>query len=107
MSITTYSATGELNIRRDSVTQGTRVLLTCDVTGLPEVSEDVSYRWYHNCTGHPTALCELNDRDPYYRVEKAALLVDITSLDQGGWYYCRVSSLQGSQVAVTREQVAG
>ena len=47
--IKAYNATGELDIRSDPFTLGTRVLLTCDVTGLPEGSEVVSYRWYHNC----------------------------------------------------------
>ena len=46
MSIKAYNATGEL---RDPFTLGTRVLLTCDVTGLPEDSEVVSNKWYHNC----------------------------------------------------------
>ena len=31
-----YNATGELDLRRDSFILGTRVLLTCDVTGLSE-----------------------------------------------------------------------
>ena len=107
MSIRAYNATGELDIRRDPFTLGTRVLLTCDVTGLPEASEVVSYRWYHNCAGHPTALCELQDRHPYYRVVKNTLLVDVSSLEQGGRYYCTVPSIQESQ-AVTRDlSVAG
>ena len=54
VSITAYNATGELDIRRDPFTLGTRVLLTCDVTGLPEDSEAVSCKWYHN-THTPTA----------------------------------------------------
>ena len=39
VSISAYSTTGELDITRDPFTLGTRVLLTCDVTGLPEDSE--------------------------------------------------------------------
>ena len=38
VTITAYNATGELDIRRDPFTLGTRVLLTCDVPGLPEGS---------------------------------------------------------------------
>ena len=34
--IRAYNATGELDIRRHGFTLGTRVLLTCNVTGLPE-----------------------------------------------------------------------
>ena len=108
VSISAYNATGELDIRRGPFTLGTRVLLTCDVTGLPEDSEVVSYRWYHNCTGRPNSRCEIQDKDPYYRVVKDTLLVDVTSLDQGGRYYCTAPILQESQVAVTRElAVAG
>ena len=44
VGISAYNATGELDIKRDHFTLGTRVLLTCDVTGLPEDSEDVNYR---------------------------------------------------------------
>ena len=108
VSIKAYNATGELDIGRDPSTLGTRVLLTCDVTGLPEDSEVVSYKWYHNCTGHPTALCEIQDRDPYYRVVNDTLLVDVTSLDQGGRYYCNADSSSVTQSGVTRKlAVAG
>ena len=108
MSISAYNATGELDIRRDPFTLGTRVLLTCDVTGLPEASEVVNYKWYHNCTGRPNSICEIQDRYPYYRVVKDALLVDFTSLNQGGRYYCTVQHQQETQTAVTREvTVAG
>ena len=110
MSIKAYNATGELDTANHPfMTLGTRVLLTCDVTGLPEVSEVVSYRWYHNCTGRPTALCELQDRDrdPYYKVVKDTLLVDVISLDQGGRYYCTAPSLS-VKIGITRElAVAG
>ena len=91
--IRAYNATGKLNIgneRRDDFTLGTRVLLTCDVTGLPEGSEVVSYRWYHSCTGRPHSRCEIRDREPYYRVVDDTLLVDVISQDQGGRYYCFV-----------------
>ena len=85
-----YNATGELDIRSDPFTLGTRVLLTCDVTGLPEGSEVISYRWYHNCSARPNSRYEIHDGDPYYRVVKDTLLMDVTSLDQGGRYYCTV-----------------
>ena len=108
VSIRAYSATGELDIRRDPFTLGTRVLLTCDVTELSEGSEVVSYKWYHNCTGRPNSRCEIQDRDHYYRVVKETLLVDVTSLDQGGRYYCNADSLPAREAAITRElAVAG
>ena len=107
-SIRAYNATGELDITRDPFTLGTRVLLTCDVTGLPEGSEVGNYRWYHNCPVHPNSRCEIQDRDPYYRVVKDTLLVDVTSLDQGGRYHCNADSLPVREGAITRElAVAG
>ena len=33
--ISAYNVTGELDIRSDPFTLGTRILLTCNVTGLP------------------------------------------------------------------------
>ena len=106
--IRAYNATGELNIRRNPFTLGTRVLLTCDVTGLHEGSEAGKYRWYHNCTEQLNSRCEIQDGDPYYRVVKDTLLVDVTSLDQGGRYYCIADMLPVRVSAVTRElAVAG
>ena len=108
VSIRAYNATGELDIRRDPFTLGTRVLLTCEGAGLPEGSEAVSYRWYHNCARFASSRCEIRDGYPYYRVEKDTLLVDVTSLDQGGRYYCTVQYRQETQMAITRElAVAG
>ena len=89
--IRAYNATGKLDIRRDPFTLGTRVLLTCDVTGLPENSEVVSYRWFHSLRGDTQGRYQIQDRHPYYRVLKDTLLVDITSLDQRGKYTCYVS----------------
>ena len=94
--IRAYSATGKLDInnnvlaQRDAFTLGTRVLLTCDVTGPPQGDRVLSYKWYHGCTGRPNSRCEVRDRDPYYRVVNDTLLVDVTSLDHGGRYYCFV-----------------
>ena len=70
MKIRAYNASGKPDIEsintrhRDSFTLGTRVLLTCDVTGLPEGSEVISYKWHHNCTG---PMCEIQEGTPYYR----------------------------------------
>ena len=91
MVIRAYNASGELDIEaintrlRDSFTLGTRVLLTCDVTGLPEGSEEIRYKWYHNCT---QVRCEIQEGTPYYRAVADTLLVDVTSHDLGGRYYC-------------------
>ena len=112
MRIRAYNATGELDLnnnvlaQRDAFTLGTRVLLTCDVTGHSQGGTLISYRWEHNCTEYPNSRCEIQDGDPYYRVVNDTLLVDVTSWDQGGRYYCVVHYLQGAQAttftAVTR-----
>ena len=101
MNIKAYSATGELdnsNItpeNRDAFTLGTRVLLTCDLTLVG--SEVLSYKWYHNCTEYPNSRCEIRDGDPYYKVVNDTLLVDVTSWNQGGWYFCVVHYLQEAE----------
>ena len=113
MRMSVYSATGELHNAYDINTKiafvrGSRYLLICDVTGLPEDSEEVSYRWFHSRTGDSQRRYQIQDRDPYYRVVKDTLLVDVTSLDQGGRYYCNAKSLPVREAAVTRElAVAG
>ena len=90
MKISAYSATGERDFPTDPVTLGTRVLLTCDVTGLPENSEVNRYRWFHSFRGDIKDRYQIQDRHPYYRVVKDTLLVDVTSQDQGGKYTCFV-----------------
>ena len=87
--IRAYRATGEVGIQ--TFTQGTRLLLTCDVIGIPEGIEVVNYRWFHSLTGENKDRYQIQDRVPYYRVAKDTLLVDVTSLDQGGKYSCFVS----------------
>ena len=75
---------------RGAFTLGTRVLLTCDATGIPQGGKLINYTWHHNCTH---SSCEIQDGDPYYRVVNDILLVDVTSWDQGGRYYCIVHYL--------------
>ena len=100
--IKAYNANGELDITSNNIfTLGTTVLLTCDVTGLPQGDKVASYSWYHNCTSTPDSGCEIQDRDPYYRVVNDTLLVDVTSSDQGGRYYCTVHYLQGARPKTT------
>ena len=68
----------------------------------------VSFKWYHKCTGSPNLECEIRDGDPYYRVASDTLLVDVTSSDQGGRYYCTVHYPEKSQRQITPEiSVAG
>ena len=103
LTIRAYNNTGELDLnndvltKRDAFTLGTRVLLTCDVTGLPQGGKVLSYRWEHNCTGGTHGRCEIRDRDPYYRAVNGTLLVDVTFWDQGGRYYCFVYLRKGAQ----------
>ena len=102
MRIRAYNATGA-DITTNNFTLGTRVLLTCNVTRLPKGDKVVRYRWFHNCTQHPDSRCDIQDGDPYYRVVNDTLLVDVTSWDEGGRYYCTVHYLQEANptVAVT------
>ena len=103
VTIRAYNATGEVNIVAKNqiggiaFTLGTRVLLTCDVTGLPEDSEVLSYRWYHKCAFNS---CEIRDGDAYYRVVADTLLVDVTSENNVGRYHCHVTyrNMQGESV---------
>ena len=112
VKIRAYSASGELDIEsvnvqhRDSFTLGTRVLLTCDVTGLPEGSEVISYKWYHKCT---RPKCEIQEGTPYYRVVDDTLLVGVTSQDMGGRYYCdlKYHNEQTMRVSTLQLSVAG
>ena len=101
--IRAHNATGEVNIvannRKGGIafTLGTRVLLTCDVTGLSEDTEVLNYTWYHKCTDE---TCEIQEGDPYYRVVADTLLVDVTSENKVGRYYCHVTyrNMQGEPV---------
>ena len=84
MRIRAYRATGEVgnaskNNAKVAITQGTKLLPTCDVTGLHEDSEVVSYRWFHSLTGDTQNRYQTQDRDSYYRVVKDTLLIDVTS----------------------------
>ena len=95
VKIRAYNATREVdsqsrNAHSNSFTLGTRVLLTCDVTGLPEGSEVISYKWYHRCPQMGCMVQEIQEGTPYYRAVADTLLVDVTSQDLGGTYYCDV-----------------
>ena len=94
VTIRAYNATGEVNIMTNNqirvvaFTLGTRVVLTCDVTGLPEGREVLSYKWYHNCAYE---RCEIREGDPYYRAVADTLLVDVISENNVGRYHCIVT----------------
>ena len=110
LRIRAYNATGNIiPEHKDAFTLGTRVLLTCDVTEVPESSEVISYRWYHGGTGPPKSSCQKRNRDPYYRVVDDTLLVDVISQDQGGRYYCFVmfSNIPQSSYFTPNIAVAG
>ena len=95
--IRVYGATGE---RRNDVIMGTRVLLTCEVTGLTDGHEVVTYRWYHSCNGHFNSRCEIRAGDPYYRAVNDTLLVDVISWYREKWYFCTVH-YQGQTTSLT------
>ena len=90
----TIKGTGGLDLdmlaERGAFTLGTRVLLTCDAKGIPQGGKQINYTWKHSCTH---GRCEIQDRDLYYRVTNNTLLLDVTSSDQGGRYYCYVHYL--------------
>ena len=69
-----------------TVPRGTRLLLICDVEGLPEGNVSITYTWYQECTGG----CEIQEGDPYYTAVNDTLLVDATYWD--GWkrHTCKV-----------------
>ena len=107
--IRAYKDTGEVDtlLRTENtkvaIAQGTRLLLTCNVTGLSEKNVVVSYRWFCNCPGGNQGRCEIRDGDPYHRVVKDTLLVDVTSLDHGKRYYCvvKISSASAPSTGYT------
>ena len=109
MRIRAYRDTGEMDTqaRTDNtevaIIQGTRLLLTCDVTGISEKNVVVSYRWFYNCTGGNHRRCEIRDEEPYYRIVTDTLLVDLTSLDHVKRYYCvvRVSNSSAPSTGFT------
>ena len=106
VKIRAYNATGQLvKTGSDAFTLGTRALLTCDVTGITEGNVVVSYSWFHNYTEGTNGRHAIQDGDPYYRVVKDILLMDITSWDQGGKYSCFVrfsnSSVSSTLTSIT------
>ena len=87
-----YNATGEVTRMLGTVPQGTRVLFTCDVEGLPEGQVAVSYTWYLSSTS--TGRSEIQEDDPYHTAVNDTLLVDTTSWGRMRKHYvCEVDTV--------------
>lgn len=73
LEIRAYSTSGLVTLGQDNIPRGTRLILTCDVKGLPESIVVISYKWYYSCT---TGNCEVQRGDSYYTAVNDTLLVD-------------------------------
>ena len=87
-TVRAFTANGEMY----SITQGSRVLLTCDAEP-PLNSEVISYKWQYSCTGGTNGRCDIREEHPYYKIANDTLLVDITSPGQQIRYHCAVAYL--------------
>ena len=109
VKIRAYNASGKLYTESEriisiaSFTLGTRVLLTCDVTGLPEGSEVISYKWYQ-CPQMGCVVQEIQEGTPYYRVVADTLLVDVTSMIWGGGAIVMLSMAMNRAGEVSHQQ---
>ena len=81
VTITAAGATGYFLLEQGNVLRGTRLLLICDVEGLPEGSVVTGYRWFHS--GTSTGANEIQRDSPYYKAVNDTLLIDATSWDNG------------------------
>ena len=99
MKIRAYSASGHVVLRQGTIPRGTRVLLTCDVEGLPEGNVVISYKWSHNkCVD---MKCEIREGDPYYTAVNDTLLVDTTSWGGRRRHRCAVEYHSEERVSGT------
>ena len=87
VTITAADVTGYF-VQGNNVLRGTRLLLICDVEGLPEGSMVNSYRWEHS--GTSTGANEIRRESPYYKPVNDTLLIDATSWDNGRRHACEV-----------------
>ena len=87
VTITAVDATGYL-VQGNNVLRGTRLLLICDVEGLPMGYVVNSYRWEHS--GISTGAYKIQRESPYYKPVNDTLLVDVTSWDNGRTHTCEV-----------------
>ena len=88
VTITAAGATGYFVLEQGNVLQGTRLLLICDVEGLPEGSVVTGYRWEHSSTS--TGANEIQRESPYYKAVNDTLLIDATSWGNGRRHTCEV-----------------
>ena len=88
VTITAAGATGYFVLEQGNVLRGTRLLLTCDVEGLPEGAVVDGYRWYHSSTS--TGAYEIRRESPYYKQVNDTLLIDATSWGNGRRHTCEV-----------------
>ena len=88
VTITAAGATGYFVLEQGNVLRGTRLLLICDVEGLPEGSVVTGYRWFHSATS--TGANEIQRESPYYKAVNDTLLIDATSWGNGRRHICEV-----------------
>ena len=88
VTITAVGANGYFVLKQGNVLRGTRLLLICDVEGLPEGSVVTSYRWFHS--GTSTGANEIQRESPYYKAVNDTLLIDATSWGNGRRHTCEV-----------------
>ena len=88
VTITAAGANGDFVLEQGNVLRGTRLLLICDVEGLPEGSVVNSYKWEHSSTSR--GRYDIQRESPYYKAVNDTLLVDATSWGNGRRHTCEV-----------------
>ena len=101
ITITAADATGYF-VQGNNVPRGTRLLLICDVEGLPEGSVVKTYRWYNSTTS--TGANEIRRESPYYKAVNDTLLIDATSWDNGRRHICEVEYRSEKGVLATQRK---
>ena len=99
-----YNATGDIVLGQENITRGTRLLLICDVEGLPEGNVVISYTWYHSFRyNYTTERFEIQRGDPYYTLVNDTLLVDATFWGSSGRrrHVCEVRYLNNESKPIT------
>ena len=100
VTITAAGATGHFVLEQGNVLRGTRLLLICDVEGLPEGFVVTGYRWFHS--GTSTGANEIRRESPYYKAVNDTLLVDATSWGNGRRHTCEVEYHNEKEVLGTQ-----
>ena len=102
VTITAADATGYSVLEQGNVLRGTRLLLICDVEGLPEGSVVTGYRWFHSATS--TGANEIQRESPYYKAVNDTLLIDATSWGNGRRHTCEVEYRSEKGVSGTQRR---